>query len=101
SGMRRHSLHITVASIAFAWGFLTVGNAEELANSLWLVMGLFILAVKVPRLRLGCLKDLDSHKLLVTALTTLLSIPVIVLFVQFIPRSPFNDCLPYARDPLD
>lgn len=64
--MRRHTVHISAALLAFTVGFLTVGKVESLAVALPLALAVFVLAKMIPGL------DVDLHFLWVLALSLLM-----------------------------
>ncbi|HST53315.1 MAG TPA: energy transducer TonB [Pyrinomonadaceae bacterium] len=82
--MRRHALHIAAALLAFTVGFLTTEKLENLIFALPLALSVFVFAEGVPRLRLKLPTTIDSHKLLVAAITLLLWIPLLAVFLPLI-----------------
>ena len=86
--MRRRVLHIAAALLT-----LTVRDFDNLISTLLLTMGVFVLAKTIRELRFNLPSDLDSHKLKVVALTLLLWIPVLVVYLPLIiPQSGLSNC---------
>ena len=92
--MSRH-INITAALLAFSVGFLTVGKLEDLAFALPLALSAFIFAKSIPDLSLKLPTDFASHRLKVAAITFLLWIPVLVVFLPLlIPPNGLGNCTP-------
>jgi hypothetical protein len=97
--MRRSVLHISVASIAFVVGFFTAGDVGELLIALPLALVVFVLVDRLPRLRLRFKlpENFDPHWTLVTVITTLLTIPVVFIFLSLNPQNGLNDDFYYCE----
>lgn len=99
--MRRHVLDIAAASLVFTVGFLTVGKVEDLIFSLPLALCVFVLTKTIPELHFKFPSDFDSHKLKVAAITLLLWIPVLLVFLPLlIPQSGLSNCTPDLPESL-
>jgi hypothetical protein len=97
-GMRRNVLNIFAALGTFTVGFLTLGKFEELAEALPLALCVFVLTKLTPEFRFALPRDFDPHKLKVAAITFVLWIPVLVVYLPLlIPQSSFGNCTPDIR----
>jgi hypothetical protein len=93
--MRRCVLHIAAALLTFSVSFLTVGKVEDLAFVLPLALCVFVFTKTIPELKFKLPSDFDSHKLKVAAITFLLWIPILVVFLPLIiPQSGLGNCTP-------
>jgi len=91
--MRRHVLHISAASLALTVSFHTVGDMDNLISALLLTMCVYVLARIIPEMHFNLPSDFDSHQLKVAAVTLILWIPVLAVFLPLlIPQSGLSNC---------
>ncbi len=95
--MRRNVLHISAASVTFTAGFLTAGEFEYLAEALPLALCVFVLTSHLPEFSFPLPGDFDFHKVKVAAITFVLWIPVLVVYLPLlirplIPPSGLGNC---------
>ena len=97
--MRRNVLHISAALVTFTAGFLTAGESEYLAEALPLALCVFVLTSHLPEVSFSFPGKFDFHKVKVAAITFVLWIPVLAVYVPLlmsllIPQSGFSNCTP-------
>lgn len=93
--MCRHLLHIAAALLTCSVGFLTVDKFENLPRALPLALCVFVCTRTILELKFKFPTEVDSHKLKVVALTLLLWIPILVVYLPlFIPPSGLGNCTP-------
>lgn len=93
--MRRNVLHITAALVTFTAGFLTVGKFENLNEAVPPALCVFVLSQTIPEFKFTLPISFDSHKLKVAAITFLLWLPVLAVYLPLlIPQSGLGNCTP-------
>ena len=93
--MCRRVLHVSAALLAFVLGFLTADGAERLPLALPPALCVFVLAEAAPDLNFKLPRDFDWHPLKVAALTLLLWIPILAVYLPLlIPHSRLGNCTP-------